>query len=224
MSGEADSKENPALYNYYFDNEKVITSDSFKACVNPVSVFEQPTCLPPSLVELISTVVGEEYGVDIQANEDSVMFSSDSGFVYGKKCLPADLEAFPAEGLVDAVNISAAQKIEVARESLFKMLDRICLFVDTLSHNMVTLTFTEKGITSFDPKTKSTETIGYAKEYTGESFSVSVDVDASALLKQISACSPAIILVGPNSESGIGLEVASTENKTIKMVLSVVED
>lgn len=223
---KAESKENPALYNYYFDSSKVITSDGFKACSNPVSVVEQPTCLPPALVELIPVIDGQgttnEYGVDVQTNEDSVLFTSERGFVYGKKCLPADLEAYPAEGLTDAININATQKMEVTKESLLKMLERISLFVDPLSHNMVTLTFTNEGITSFDPKTKSTETIGYAKPYTGEAFSIPISVDANALLKQVTACSPAIISIGLNSEQGIGIEVAGTENTTVKMVLSVV--
>ena len=225
---KAESKENPALFNYYFDSQKVITSDGFRACLNPISLVEQPTCLAPNLVELIPVIDGEgttsEYGVDIQTNEDSILFTSDRGFVYGKKCLPADLEAYPAEGLTDAVNQTSTQRFDVAKESLLKMLDRICLFVDSLAHNMVTLTFTQDGITSFDPKTKSTETISYAKEYTGEPFSIVASVDANALLKQTAACSPAIISVGVNSESGITLEASGTENTTVKMVLSVVEE
>ena len=59
-SCKAEMKELPSLFNYYMDNEKVLTSDFYKACSNPIKVFEEPVCVPPSLMELVPNVCDDD--------------------------------------------------------------------------------------------------------------------------------------------------------------------
>ena len=70
---KSDIKETPSLFTYYMDSERVLTTDYYKVCNNPLHVFNNPVCLPPSLVDLIP-LVADENGVDVQENENSVLF------------------------------------------------------------------------------------------------------------------------------------------------------
>jgi hypothetical protein len=109
-------------------------------------------------MELLPTVM-DESGITIQENEDSILASSTIGTVYGKKCLPADVEVFPAAGAKSLFSQNATVEVSVPKQDLLNVLDRMLLFVDTLQYYRVDVTFTKDTLKIYDVNSKSVETI-----------------------------------------------------------------
>jgi DNA polymerase III sliding clamp (beta) subunit (PCNA family) len=203
-SCKADMKEMPSLFNYYMDGERVITTDYYKACMNPVKVFNNPVCLPPDLVDLIS-LVADDSGVNVQENDTSVLFSSTNGVLFGMKAAAEDLEAYPANDIVSALNESFDYKCVMNKTDLISALERMCLFTEGFDSNAVTLSFKSDMVTLTTKRNNTSEAVRYisASNYQGESFNISLD---GAFLKNQLASSPKEeIIIKFGNESGIEL-------------------
>lgn len=205
---KADAKEIPAIYNYYFDNNKVLTTNVFKGCTNPVSAFETPVCLPPNLVELIPAII-DGSGATVQQSEDAVLFSSTVGELYGKKCLPADLEAFPADGLTEAFNSTIEQSAKFSTTYLIQALDRMGLFADTLESNKLTISFDSEYITLISDKTKSQEKIKYTTPVATVTTPVTFAIDAKFFKDELQSLTADEITISFSAEIGIQIKCGS---------------
>ena len=216
---KADMKEVPAYFNYYMDADGVLTTNTFKGCFNPVKVVDTPVSLAPNVVELISSVA-DDSGVCVSQTEDSVIFTSSIGTLVGRKCLPADVEAFPADGLKQALSAQQEHKVVLNRTQLYQALDRMCLFVDSLESNKLTVTFTSKDVVLYSDYTDSEEHVNYVTDdKTSHDFVDTVlTFDSTDLKSEVSACDKESITIGFN-ESGIQII-----NNGITMALTVLED
>lgn len=200
---KADAKEIPAIYNYYFDNTQVLTTNVFKGCKNPVSAFESAVCLSPNVVELM-TAVADGSGVTVEQSEDAVLFSSTLGEVYGKKCLPADLEAFPVDGLTEAFSSEISASAEFSKTSLVSTLERMGLFADTLESNKLVITFDATGLVLHSEKTKSEEKVAYVKApVTPLTSNVTFAIDARYLKDEIASLTADQITIKFSAEFGL---------------------
>ena len=218
-SCKADMKEVPAYYNYYMDEKGVLTTDTFKGCLNPIKVVDTPVSLSPTVVDLIPSVC-DTNGVTVAQTEDSVVFTSSIGTLVGRKCLPADVEAFPADGLRQAFE-QDTNKVVLNKTQLYQALDRMCLFVDALESHKVTTTFTTKDVVLYSDYTDSTEHVPYVKdaatpEYTFEE--VTLLLDAGQFKAEVSACDKESINIGFNEG---GIQIA---NNGVTMALAVVDE
>lgn len=215
---KAEMKEIPAIYNYYFDNDRVITTNVFKGCSNPVVAFESPVVLPPDLVELV-TAVADENGVTVSQSEDAVEFSSSVGTVYGKKCTPADLEAFPAEQLVKAFSSPMAYGAKVNRSVFANAVDRICLFTDQLESNKLEVTFNGTNIHLYSAKTDSHEDISYLTAPQNLPEAVTIPVDGKMLAQELAVLDKEDISIKFDAVTGIQFVLGD-----LVVMLSVLED
>ena len=139
-SAKADVKEMPSIFNYYMDGERVLTTDLYRVCTNPVKLFNNPVCLTPELVELIPLVC-DDRGVEVKENEDKVCFSSTKATVIGRKAIKEDLANFPVKDLIESLNDQFTYTCVINRTCLMNALDRICLFTNGLTINAVNLKF-----------------------------------------------------------------------------------
>ena len=200
---KAEMKEIPAIYNYYFDNNRVITSNVFKGCSNPISIFNTPVVLPPDLVELVSAVVNDDEVITVSQDENSVQFETTKGEVYGRKCTPADLEAFPAEQLVQAFNTEISNVAKINRSELAAAVDRISLFTDQLESYKVDFTFSKDGIHLYSSKTDSHEDVNYFVAPTTEFEPIVIPLDAKMLAQELAALDKEELTVKFDADTGV---------------------
>lgn len=220
---KADSREMPAIFNYYVDNECVISTNKTKACASAISFTEQPACIPPNLMDLLPTVM-DESGITIQENEDSILASSTIGTVYGKKCLPADVEVFPAAGAKSLFSQNATVEVSVPKQDLLNVLDRMLLFVDTLQYFRVDVTFTKDTLKIYDVNSKSMETIQLLPNELEEFEPITLPLDAKEFYSQVSTIVPAVVTIGVTANFGIRMNVPKSQDQgvDIKMMLAQV--
>lgn len=200
---KSEMKELPSIFNYYMDSERVLTTDSYKMCNNPIKLFNNPVCLPPSLVDMIP-LVADDSGVTIQENSTSVLFTSANGSLYGRKATQEDLEQFPAQDLIASLNESYDNECVINRTLLINALERTCLFTEGFDSNSITLTFTKDQITLTTKRNNTSESIKYLQpsNFDGE---FSINIDAVFLKNQLSSFPKEDILIKFGNESGIVL-------------------
>ncbi len=205
-SCKADMKDVPALYNYYMDSESVLTTNIYKACMNPVKVFDTPVCVSPTVMDLVS-VICDETGVDVSQNEDYVMFSSTKGSLLGKKCLDADVEQFPAVDLVEVFSSDLSNSCKINRTMLINAVDRICLFTDAYQSNKLSLIFKDDALTLHSASTDSKEDISYLTPLaTTLTDNVVIDIDGSFLKQQLTACDMEDLQIKFSQELGLQIK------------------
>lgn len=200
-SCKAEMKEVPSLYNYYMDNERVITTDFLKACNNPIKVFDRPVCLPPALVECLP-LVADDNGVTVYENENTVLFVSKNGELFGRKAVQEDLDNYPAKDLVDVFNSSLQYSCVLNKTLLMNALDRICLFTQGFDANLVNLNFLPNQLKLTTKDCDSTESISYLQPSNlQDSFSIALD--GGSLSKQLASCPKEDLKLNFGNDSGI---------------------
>ena len=219
-SCKAVSKEIPATYNYYMDDKVIYTTNVFKACRNPISMFESPVCLTPTLVDLIPSVCDAD-GVIVSQSEDMVKFESSVGVLYGKKCVPEDLEAFPSTGLNNVFAATTQNSIKLCREELLSLLDRMNLYVSTLESNKVLVTFESDKVVFVSPSTDSRESISYMKGSVLAGEAISMPLDALSLKEMVTACDREELNISVNSETGLRIQCGTEQSKMVDMLLCI---
>ena len=216
---KAEMKEIPAIYNYYFDSERIITTNVFKGCSNPVGIFETPVVLPPDLVELISAVQNDNEDITVSQDENSVQFETTKGEVYGKKCSPADLESYPADQLVGAFSAEITNAAKINRSQLAGAVDRICLFTDQLESNKIDVTFSKDNIHLYSAKTDSHEDVSYVAAPAVDFEPITIPLDGKMLAQELAALDREEVTIKFDSATGVQFVL----DKLIVM-LSVLED
>lgn len=196
-------------FNYYADSERVITTNMFKACSNPVALADRPTLIPAFIMEL-ALPIADESGIDFYQNDTHIVFESTRGRVVGVKLDSAELDEFPAAPLVDLISSPLATSVQVNRSDFSKALERMCLFVNPFENNKLQLTFGSDTLKLYDTKTKSTERLSYIATQTPITEDISLAVDGQFLKNQILACDKETLLVRVDATVGIQIKCGDT--------------
>lgn len=202
-SCKSDMKESAVLYNYYMDSERVLTTDLYKACMNPISLFNTPVCLPTRLVDLIP-LVADESGVSVQLSGDTVLFSSSKGKLYGRTCSAEDVLDYPAEGLVKVLSEQMEYSARVSKSTLSTAFDRITLMADSYGSNVIILTFKETGVELSSVRAQSNEVVSYVAPVENVP-AFEIKVESGFLKSALSSHVSEDLTVNFGSESGIQL-------------------
>lgn len=214
-SCKAATKEIPCLFNYYFDADKILTSDSYKACMTPIKLTSTPICLTPVIVNLMA-VIQDEDGIEVAQDAEHIVISSKCGTLIGKKCPSIELEKYPAEGLTELFATNIGDNCKINRTQLLGALDRIGLFTENYQSNKIVLDFGNEGITIKSPSTDSAELVDYTKFPEKLTDVVSIDLDCILLKEEITACDVEDIEMYFDIEAGIQVVCGDS-----KMMLSV---
>ena len=202
-SCKAEMKEVPALYNYYMDSERILTTDFYRVCTNPVKAFNNPTCLTPELVELIPTVA-DDNGVKISCNDTDVMIYSSKGTLFGKKCVQDDVDQYPVQDLVSIISEKLNYSCKINRTLLINALDRICLFTQLFESNMVNVKFTKENLTLGSSTNAGNEVISYLSPINNEEdINFNCNLDGAFLKNQLTSCTREDITLNFGSDNGI---------------------
>lgn len=199
----AEKNEIPAVMgNYVATPNNVITSNYYKACMNPVIMTDETTLISNAVMELVS-VVADESGVDVSQNADYIVFESTRGRLVGKKDNSA-LSTYPVDALANLMSTDLADSVQLNRTQFVQAVDRMCLFVDTYEQNRLSLSFTAEGLELSSAKTGSSETINYisASSVTPASFSI----DGIFLKTELASCDKEDLTVRYSSDAGLQIK------------------
>ena len=216
---KAVSKDLPCLFNYYFDTQKALTSDRYKACYNPVKLSDRPVCITPTMMELVSCVMDDKAGVTVTQDDNNIMFSSPNRVLVGSKATDADLEAYPVDALNSLFEESMQYTTTLSKTQLLSVIDRLNIFTSELESYKLILTFDNKTVTVYSPTTQSQEVITYMNPMTVDFEPVSLDVDSKLLLQQLSSCDVEELLLSFSADRGIMLEFGH-----IKLILTTLSE
>lgn len=214
---KAVGKEIPALYNYYFDTEASLTTDTFKCCYNPIVITDRSMILTPMVVDLLGSIC-DEGGIDIQQNDESLIVSSTIGTLYAKKSSTADLEAFPALDLKELLANNFSTTITVNRTLLLQAAERMALFTNTYEQNKLQIVFEADHIVLHNEESNSTESVNYIGAATGYTEPIGFQIDLKSLKDMLSCCTTEELIIGIDAQTGIQLNCGN-----IKMVLGQID-
>lgn len=192
-------------YAGYYMGDKVVATDTYKICGIDVKLFEDPKLISPQLIDLLDVMTEEKIEVDY--NEDTVIFITDKVVVYGKVMEGVeDFKITAINGLLDE-KFSSSCKID--KSALLQMLDRLSLFVDTFDKNGVYLTFTKDGLNVSSKKDSGSELIPYKESNDFKDYTCCLDIDL--FRTQVKACPSDVIEILYGKDSGLKFCVGNTK-------------
>lgn len=202
-SCKSEKNEIPAhACNYYADSNRVLTTNYYKACSNPIKLSDHPIMISSTVMDLVSSVMDEE-GVDVYQDADYIVFESTKGKLVGKKVSEEELSELPAEKLIEKIETELAYSVTMNRTLFVQAVDRMCLFVDTFEQNRLTLTFTANGLNLYSNKTDSSEELNYVSVITPITSDVKFSVDAQFLKSELSACDREDLTIRFSDDTGL---------------------
>lgn len=132
--------EIPSLVNAYF-GERIITSDSIRACFTNVSLFDTPVLLQYPLLKLLNIFDDEEVNVVFEGNNIAIFNDAYNTCVVGQ--VSDDLSEFPIVALNRLATIENNNEIRLVKKELVDCLERLAIFDD----NILNVTITKNAVT-----------------------------------------------------------------------------
>lgn len=172
--------ENPCLTGYYFD-DKAITTDTFKVCINAVKLFNEKALLPAELVELLSLC--DEETIQVQRSNGKVLFTTKTISILGHE-LP-DIQNYPAAAIESYLDTEFQSYCDISKAEIMSVLDRLSLFVTVYDKNGIYLTFSEDALIISSKKSNSTESVKCLNKGNFQPFTLCADIEL--LMSQLSA-------------------------------------
>ena len=207
-SCKGEKNEIPAVIgNYYLDADRVLTTNYYKACSNPIKVTETPVLVNSFVMDLVNAVV-DESGVDTYQDADYIVFESTKGRLVGKKN-NSDIADYPASDLINLISNDLASSVQINRTQFVQAVDRMCLFVDTYEQNRLSLNFTNDGLILYSTKTDSSELIKYISSSPIEN-EVKFSVDGFFLKAELTACDKEDLTVRFSDDVGLQIKCGET--------------
>lgn len=208
-SCKAEKTEVPAIVReYYADASRVVTTNYYKACSNPIKLTDSPVGISSNVMDLVSNVV-DDSGVDVYQDSEHIVFESTVGKLVGKKVSQTDLAEYPAQDLISLIDSNLPSAVLMNRTMLIQAVDRMCLFIDAYKQNKLSLTFTPDGLNLYSEETDSSELVRYISVSTPITENVSFSVDGVFLKSELSACDKEDLTVRFSNE--VGLQIVCGE-------------
>jgi DNA polymerase III sliding clamp (beta) subunit (PCNA family) len=168
----ATTLEIPCITGYYCGKDEVITTDTFKVCHNPVSLFSEPALLPPELLDLLA--LADEEVIKVSRNGSRIMFHTPTMSVYGVEL--EDIEEYPIEAIGQFLDVHFTSVCTVNRTALLDVLNRLSLFVAPYDNNSLRLTFNNDSLMISSKKSNGTEAIKYETSKNFTPFTCCIDI------------------------------------------------
>lgn len=169
----AETMEMPCLTGYYFGEERVITTDTFKVCANDIKVFASKILLPSELIDLLAIMDFEK--ITVSHDNGKVLFTTPNVVVYGTEL--DGIEDYPAEAIDAYLETEFKSSCKLPKAALLSVLDRLMLFVSNFDKNGIYLTFTHEGLVINSKRSNGTELIKYQGSENFESFTCCIDIE-----------------------------------------------
>lgn len=154
------------LTGYYFDTNRVITTDSYQVCINEIKTLDKNILLPAATLELLSLFEGKL--VSIQQDEDKLLFTADTLTLFCTQL--ENIEQFPASSIDNLIENEFGGCCIIEKGAILEILNRMTIFT-TAYDVSAKLEFTEKGIEISSRTGNGIETLNYVETKTHIDFS-----------------------------------------------------
>lgn len=219
-SCKADNKEIPCMFNYYADKDGVLTTNEYKACLNPVSLTETPLCIPSNVMDLAEAIIDEKDGISVYQTDKYIVFESVKGILLGEKASQVDLEKFPAENLIEILAFEGDTTINLNRTEWLGAVERICLFTEAFEQDVVQLVFTEDKVWLKSKTTESEEAVNYIENSKApEGTNLQLEISAKFLRTVLTACDIENLKVS----FGEKIDGIKIDNQDVKILIGIYE-
>lgn len=163
-SSVSKSGSDGVLQHYLFSGKQVITTDSFKVCVNPIedAISIENVLLDPRILDAIS-IINEESADIYYLSDERIYVESDNILIFAT--LPEGVENYPD---VSAISDSEfVNTVSLPTANVRNIIDRLSLFVTSFDNNIINLKFTPAGLV-FETNNSSNENVNYREKATGK--------------------------------------------------------
>lgn len=133
---------NNVIYTNYYLGDEIITTDSYRACVSPARVFDNPKLLSPELVQLL--LLNEDDNLYMQEGNGKLKFTGKEIIIYGEES--KGITEFPKDSLKEMLPASPTGAFTLNRQLLIGALDRLTPFISQYASNAIRLEFTKEAL------------------------------------------------------------------------------
>ena len=195
----ADTMESPSLTGYYYDIDKIISSDGLVVCQNEKETFKKPVLLSNTLVDLFESLKSLEIKVYTK-KDGGLLFISEDIVIYG---IPMEeITDYPIDVIKNVIDTSFDYTAKIKTHSLIASLERLMLFL--ADGEALRLAFTDTNLfLDTGASNAGLESIAYKdnEEFT-DLKTIEIYINAEMLLEQLQ------VLPGDTVEISFGIKSA----------------
>ena len=167
----AKTMELPYLTGIYLSNRCVAT-DRQMMCYIQNDLLEEPILIPSEVVELLDLLEGET--VDLYKEENTLYFITNKIIIVGKEL--EGKNEYPVNQIGEVVNQKYENQVQVNKQELLEVLDRMALFVSDYDKNGVYLDFKKEGLILRSQKSNAEELVEI-KNTIEKEFNCLIDIE-----------------------------------------------
>lgn len=206
----AKTMELPYLTGIYLSNRCVAT-DRQMMCYIQNDLLEEPILISSEVVELLDLLEGET--VDLYKEENTLYFITNKIIIVGKEL--EGKNEYPVNQIGEVVNQKYENQVQVNKQELLEVLDRMSLFVSDYDKNGVYLDFKKEGLVLRSQKSNAEELVEI-KNTIEKEFNCLIDIEM--LKTQVQNIDDEFVTICYGQEISIKLV-----NKDTITVISLVE-
>jgi len=165
----------------YFINDKCITTDGVKMCLNDYKVFDNNSLLiPQSLAELVGALDDEM--VDISSNPDDgkLLFNTSNMIIFGNELDGKD--TYP--DISHLLTIEFPEVCQIDKTVLLNALDRLAIFTNELNGYAINILFKEDRL-EISTNKSNIEIVPYASNKANEDNGFTISVSITPLMNLV---------------------------------------
>lgn len=205
----------PAFTGFFFTDKQTVSTDGRRIVISDIPVFEENTLLPYSLFELVTVASGDI--IKVFSDKEYVLFLGSNFRAFGKK-MDSDMVAkFPVAAMNKLAATDYEGNVQVSKDELLSVIDRMSLFVDLQDRNGVKFNFTPDGLIVSNYKSSSNEQINAKSDKKIIPAVCSINID---YFKSLLNANPHNVI---NLSYGGGKSIKVSFDKTVQ-ILALLED
>jgi DNA polymerase III sliding clamp (beta) subunit (PCNA family) len=159
------------LLHYYF-GEQVLTSDQQKLASTNLKFFNEPALLSSHVVDLLTLSDFEE--IEVARAGDKLTFSTGTMSITTTE--PASKSFFPADPIMNHLNMPFESSCEINKKELLEALDRLMIFINPSDNNAITFTFKQDGLHLDNMDSVGHECLQYLKSDNFKEFKIRLNI------------------------------------------------
>ena len=173
----------PALTAYYVTSDAVVTSDTFRVCVNDLSLFDFDCLIPASSFDLLGLFDSD---VDYVADDECIEFKSSNMRLF-TSFMNDKIDDFPIDKCKAFAESKFPSSCVLNKTAVLAATDRLALFIKQNDDKAIRFNFTKTGVILESPDRTAVEQVDYMSSKDFSEFSCMIKTDS--IKKQFNAIS-----------------------------------
>lgn len=192
----AKTMEVPCLTGYYISNNAIATDRQLICSITSDIIFS-PLLISSEMAKLLLLIDTEN--INLIRQDNYLIFYNDNYILFGKEL--EGKENYPVKPIEDLVRQDYKNKVQVNKNELLNVLDRMALFVTDYDKDGVFLDINSSGIVIKSQKSNAVEVINTIEHHEVELFNCLIDIEM--LKSQVETISTDIVEIQYGQEKSI---------------------